>query len=65
MNSNHNISRQIEHLVIFLTFNHTNASNELTLFLIKGDEIRALKGQKADKAVVSAAVKELLSLKEK
>lgn len=35
------------------------------LILAKGNEIRELKGKKADKSVVTAAVKELLALKEK
>lgn len=35
------------------------------LIVSKGNEIRELKGQKADKAAISVAVKELLTLKEK
>jgi hypothetical protein len=37
MNSNHKKSREIEHLVIFLNFNQTNASNEPTGLLTEED----------------------------
>eukprot|EP00596_Hydrurales_sp_CCMP1899_P008373 CAMPEP_0119045200 /NCGR_PEP_ID=MMETSP1177-20130426/37943_1 /TAXON_ID=2985 /ORGANISM="Ochromonas sp, Strain CCMP1899" /LENGTH=635 /DNA_ID=CAMNT_0007016563 /DNA_START=88 /DNA_END=1995 /DNA_ORIENTATION=+ len=55
----------IKEEVIYDSIDSISVKEISELIVAKGDEIRALKGQKADKAVVSAAVKELLSLKEK